>query len=171
MKDIIIERKTSLRNIIKNLGIGLYSTKIEDVNSVFIVSEKYPQIIIKPVEYEVPNNVLIRILDVAVTIFKKIGINLKRIERNGLSYQVYTVMDDTLVTENLLEMICYPESSETYSLEDEVWDMYINVSDDYEPVIDSQVENMDLPIELGDENPSMTVEFKKWIYDEDINRN
>lgn len=152
MKNIMIERKSSLRNIIKNIGIGLYSTKIEEVNSIFVTSEKYPEIVIKPIEYEVDINLLRNMMGVVNPIFNKLGINLKKVERNGLSYQVYTSMGDSLITENLIEMLCYPESSEAYNLEDEVWDMFINVADDYEPVIEGEVENMDLPIEIDNED-------------------
>jgi hypothetical protein len=151
MKSIYLERTKSLKEIINNIGVGLYSTKIDDVNDVYITSEKYPDIIIKPVEVDIPKPVLIPILKVAIPIFQKLKINLKNIETTGLDYIVYSAVDETLMAESLLTMLCAPVDSEkdsTYNMENPVWDMFIYVSDEYKPLVEDAVEDMDLPIEL-----------------------
>lgn len=151
MKSIYIEHSKSLKEIINNIGVGLYSTKIDDANDIYIVSEKYPDIIIKPVEVELPKHILIPVLKVAIPIFQKLKINLKNIETTGFDYIVYSAVDDTLMTESLLNMLCAPVDSEkdsTYNMENPIWDMFIYVSDEYQPLVEDAVEEMDLPIEL-----------------------
>lgn len=151
MKSIYIEHSKSLKEIINNIGVGLYSTKIDDANDIYIVSEKYPDIIIKPVEVELPKHIIIPVLKVAIPIFQKLKINLKNIETTGFDYIVYSAVDDTLMAESLLNMLCAPVDSEkdsTYNMENPIWDMFIYVSDEYQPLVEDAVEEMDLPLEL-----------------------
>ena len=55
------------------------------------------------------------------------------------------------MAESLLNMLCAPVDSEkdsTYNMENPIWDMFIYVSDEYQPLVEDAVEEMDLPIEL-----------------------
>lgn len=137
MKQHIIKNNTTLRSIINDLSSETFSILVDDISNIWIRNENHPDVLIKIVEHEMENVDLLSVMNE----FQHKG----KIESTLYDYIVFTKANDIIFNASLMELVSSNIENNIYSLDNPVWTLYENVADDWEPMINKEVSDMDLP--------------------------
>ena len=144
MKKITHIKNSNLKELINNINIGVYSVLIEDVDNLFITSDKYPETLVKPSEDAIHQTTLQQIVEH----FSNKNQKIEAIESSMFNYIFCIMRENEIICLSIDEVILQEENP--YSLTENVWDLNEIVSDNYQPNIVEELKDFEIDQKIQD---------------------